>query len=113
MDSRLSVLKDQVLLNMMVDDEKKEKKLKCKIVAMEQKGYIEFPEKQDMIDVSNEVKNSENRTSGRTYAPLVHIRNTGNIKKTSKWNYKSYLLDVLGMKKEEDTLDITSKQLLG
>jgi hypothetical protein len=113
MDHNLGILKDQVFLNKMFEEEKKGKTpLACKIVSMDQENYIEFPENRDLVKISEAVKNSSNNTSGRTYSPLVHIRNTGEVKKTSKWNYKRYMLDVLGIKKEEDLLGISQKQLL-
>lgn len=116
MDRNLTVKKDQVFLNDMVAEQRKGKKgIKCKIVAMEQKPYIEFPEKWDMVDVAQKVKSSVNRTSGRTYSPLVHIRNTANLKMTSKWNYRLYIEDVLGVDKSnwKDPLNITNKIVFG
>ena len=95
-------------------DEKKLKKsaLTCKIVAMDQENYIEFPEKLDMFKTAKKVKASANHTSGQKYSPLVHIRSTGEVSNAKRKFYELYVQDVLGMRKRRDVFGITSKQRL-
>lgn len=115
MDQNLSLRRDQDLLRMLTEEEKKgDKSLKCKIVAMKQKDYIDFPGKRDLIEVFKAAQTSANHTSGRKYAPLVHIRNTGEVsKKTSKRYYERYVMDVLGMRsKGDDKLGIVPRHRL-
>ncbi len=111
MDHNLLERKDQVFLNLMMEEQQVgEESLQCRIVPMEQGQFIEFPEKREMVAIANAMKSSVNQTSGHVYSPLVHIRNTAGLTRMSKVNYHLYMQDVLGVK--DDLIGITEKIVL-
>ncbi len=107
MDRHLSAQKDQILLNIMFKEQKGDLNKEgeaCQIVPMEQDGFIAFPERRDITEIANSLKPGGGPTTkhNRTYAPLVHIRNTSSLRRLNEKNWQLFLQDILGLHDGED-----------
>lgn len=116
-DQHLMARKDQISLNIMVKEQERDSSQeggKCEIIPMDQDGFIVFPERRDVAEIVNGREHGGGPTTkhNRTYAPLVHIRNTSSMRNLNEKNWQLFLQDILGLHDGEgDPHGITAKIL--
>ena len=118
MDNDKTVLKDQVFLNAMIQDQAIPEKAsteapRCRISIMDQENYIEFPTNVDMRVTANRYRANSTKLEKVTYSPMVHVRNTGQPNRAKRENWEDYMRHLLGFNHGMvDTLGITKKFML-
>jgi lipopolysaccharide biosynthesis glycosyltransferase len=93
--------KDQFLLEEMMQEQKVASErndfsnLRCKIGVMDQEGFIDFPKLHETREKNAKLASGEKKQGDFVHAPLVHLRNDGEINTLSTEDIKFFLQDLL------------------